>query len=105
MPERNFQSDFEHFIEQFLRASQEIDHAYMQLPVAGKETPIYRERVYCYELYHQLSLLRVQFAPYSLSGEVDKSGHPYIRGNNLDCVKPDFLLHEPGNMDANLPIY
>lgn len=39
---------------------------------------------------------------YSLSGEVDKNGHPHIRGNGLDNTKPDFLVHIPGTMTENL---
>jgi len=37
-----------------------------------------------------------------LCGELDKSGHPYIRGNSLDRVKPDFLVHKPLSMTQNL---
>ena len=74
----------------------------MQLPVAGMEAPIYRERVYCYELYHRLRSVMNELFPYLLNGEIDKSRHPYMQGNNLDGVKPDLLLHRPGDMDANL---
>lgn len=75
---------------------------YFQLPVADAENPQYRERVYCYELYH---LMRVRWPndfPFSLAGEVDKSGHPLIRGNHLDQAKPDFIVHIPGDMSHNL---
>jgi hypothetical protein len=37
-----------------------------------------------------------------LCGELDKSGHPYIRGDSLDRVKPDFLIHRPLSMTLNL---
>ena len=33
-----------------------IAHGYFQLPVADADA-LYRERVYCYELYHQLRCL------------------------------------------------
>lgn len=79
-------------------ATQLIAESYFMLPVAGREWPIYRERVYCYELYHQLRLKWTVNCVYSLGGEVDKRGHPLIRGNNLDNRKPDFLVHVPGNM-------
>jgi hypothetical protein len=37
-------------IDKLIRAATErIDIPYFQLPIAGKENPIYRERVYCYE--------------------------------------------------------
>jgi hypothetical protein len=45
------------------------------------------------------SILRFR---YMLCGELDKSGHPYIRGDSLDGVKPDFLVHVPLSMTDNL---
>ena len=73
---------------------------YFQLAVAGKENPIFRERVYCYELYHQLRCIMENTFPYELDGEVDKAGHPMIR----KAKKPDFIVHEPGNMKYNLVV-
>jgi len=61
----------------------------------------YRERVYAYELYHQLRVRWPAEWEYSLAGEVDKRGHPLIRGGLLDNAKPDLLIHVPGRM-ANL---
>ena len=75
-------------------ASSEVSHGYMQLPVAGEEELEYRERVYCYELYHRWRCHWDKSFPYSLGAEVDKSGHPLIRGDH----KPDFLVHIPGRM-------
>ena len=89
------------FIDIFLFATREIPNDYFQLPVAGEEDPIYRERVYCYELYHQLRSLWPPDTDYSLSGEIDKNGHKLIRGDGLDKKKPDFLIHEPGVMEHN----
>jgi len=80
-------------------ATQRVGETYFQLPVAGQEDPIYRERVYCYELYHQLRTLWPPDSRYSLCGEVDKMNHPLIRGNNLDDTKPDFLVHVPGRLE------
>lgn len=82
-------------------ATQKIPKEYFQLPEAGREDPIYRERVYCYELYHQLRSLWPQDTVYSLGGEIDKSGHNLIRGDELDKKKPDFLIHKPGVMKHN----
>jgi len=82
-------------------ATECIGKNYFQLPIDGQDVPIYRERVYCYELYHQMRLAWPEDSEFELSGEVDKSGHPLIRGNNLDRVKPDLLIHIPGNMGGN----
>jgi len=89
-------------IELLVEATARLAEQYFQMPVAGRENPIYRERIYCYELYH---LMRQQWPddfPYSLMGEIDKTKHPLIRGGALDESKPDFLFHVPGNMDSNL---
>src|SRR5882724_7762158 len=75
---------------------------YFQLPVAGSENPQYRERVYCYELYHLMRANWPSDFPFSLAGEIDKSGHLLIRGNGLDYAKPDFIVHVPGDMHFNL---
>lgn len=89
------------FDDLLIAATERIEPQYMQLPIAGKEDPVYRERVYCYELYHQLRKEWPADSYNSLGGEVDKKGHPLIRGNGLDDVKPDFLIHDPGNMGGN----
>lgn len=77
-----------------------IAQEYFMLPIASGD-PLYRERVYCYELYHQLRCIG-KLLPYSLAGEVDKSGQPNFRNSNLATAKPDFLVHIPGRMDHNL---
>ena len=81
---------------------------YFLLPVAnaGDAEPLlrYRERVYAYELYHQLRSNWPDAWPYSLAGEIDKGGHPIVRGGLLDSAKPDLLVHIPGKMDSNLAV-
>lgn len=93
--------EFSRILEQ---ATAGIQAEYFQLPIDGREDPIYRERVYCYELYHQLRVIWPPQSRFTLSGEVDKSGHPLIRGNGLDRSKPDFLVHTPGDMAGNYAV-
>lgn len=76
---------------------------FFKLPIYG-ETERYRERVYCYELYHQLRLIWPKEGEYTINGEVDKAAHPIIRANDLGSIKPDFIIHKPGRMDENLAI-
>jgi hypothetical protein len=83
-------------------ATAAIEENYFQVPVAGLEDPQYRERVYCYELYHLIRARWPANFQFSLAGEIDKSGHPLIRGNGLDYAKPDFIIHVPGDMGFNL---
>jgi hypothetical protein len=72
-----------------------IGDPYFQLPVAQLADAVYRERVYCYELYHQLRSIWNGF-DFSLGGEVDKAGHPHFRDGHYAHAKPDFLVHRPG---------
>jgi hypothetical protein len=81
-------------------ATSEVGHIYFQLPVAG-QTPAYRERVYCYELYHQLRSRWPPGCPFTLNGEVDKAGHRLLRQVEADKYKPDLLVHVPGDMGGN----
>jgi len=82
-----------------MKAIENMDAHYFQFPVAGRDEPIYRERVYCYELYHKLRCALGDVFPYRLHGEVDKVGHSTIK----NAKKPDFIVHKPGNM-SNLVI-
>ncbi|MBI3807902.1 MAG: methionyl-tRNA formyltransferase-like protein [Nitrospirae bacterium] len=81
-------------------ASSQIEAEYFQLPVADADT-VYRERVYCYELYHQLRCLWKSF-PFSLGGEIDKAGHPHFKDGPYAQAKPDLLVHVPRDMTRNL---
>ncbi|EKE83332.1 hypothetical protein [Idiomarina xiamenensis] len=89
------------FDETLRKATANLKENYFQLPIAGSEKVTYRERVYCYELYHQMRVHWPKESMYSLCGEIDKGGHPLVRGNGLDNLKPDFLVHVPGTMDEN----
>jgi hypothetical protein len=94
------EQDFRYIIRNFKKAIECMDAHYFQLPIAGDDEPIYRERVYCYELYHQLRCLLGDKFSYKLNGEVDKSGHPIIRS----AKKPDFIIHQPSDMKHNLVV-
>ena len=93
-------ADFNYFMRCLIKAGTKIDSHYFKLPVAGAEKPIFRERVYCYELYHQLRCILGDDFPYKLDGEVDKATHPILKG----AKKPDFIVHVPGTMDRNLAV-
>jgi len=71
-------------------ATRLIEPGYFRLDIEG-DAPVYRERVYCYELYHQMRLRWPKHCRHVLNGEVDKSGHRLLRELKLDGFKPDFL--------------
>lgn len=84
-------------------ATQNIGMQYFALPVAYGP-PIYRERVYCYELYHQLRMIWPSGCKHIINGEVDKAGHPRFERPNHRGFIPDLLVHVPGDMAGNYAV-
>lgn len=83
-----------------LTATARIEAMYFQIQLDGGD-PVYRERVYCYELYHQLRTLWPNNCGFCLNGELDKAAHPILQDLGADYAKPDLLIHRPGDMCAN----
>lgn len=81
-------------------ATARVAAEYLRLPIHG-QTPAYRERVYCYELYHQMRCAWPKETPYRLNAEVDKRGHIAMGALGVRGQKPDLLVHIPGYMDGN----
>ena len=81
-------------------ATAKIECKYFQLPIDGG-VPIYRERVYCYELYHQMRMAWPDTSCYTLNGEVDKSAHPTLSKYETKNKVPDLLVHGPGQNNLN----
>ena len=101
---RKKEADFQYFLERFQKAGERIEKGYFILDIAGdSQIEAYRERVYCYELYHQLRSILGVLDDYTLNGEVDKRGHPLLE-SLLGEVKPDFIYHMPGKMENNLVV-
>ena len=82
-------------------ASRHIGTNYFLLPVAGKVNPTKRERVYCYELYHQLRIA-LNGTSLTLTGEPDKRGNPDFSSGKQP--NPDFILHTPGHHQDNTAV-
>jgi hypothetical protein len=80
-----------------------VSAEYFYLPIAGSD-PVYRERVYCYELYHQMRSRWPADTRYRLNGEIDKRSHHLLEELGVEEQKPDFLVHEPGTMELNYAI-
>ncbi len=85
------------------KAMSRVDQKYSSFVTAdilNEERRIARERVYAYELYHQMRCLQDQgnFAFFDINAEVDKAGHTIIEEN----FKPDIIIHKQGDMDHNL---
>jgi len=95
------QEEFQIFERMGAAAASRISTLYFQLLVAEQEDAVYRERVYCYELYPQLRVDWNGF-DFSLGGEVDKAGHPLFRAGEYAHAKPHLLVHRPGDLECNL---
>jgi hypothetical protein len=81
-------------------ATARIEPMYFRLNIDGGD-PVYRERVYCYELYHQMRLRWPNGCPFYLNGEIDKAAHPILKTLGAANKKPDLLVHRPGYMSGN----
>jgi len=83
-------------------ATKSMEQYYFKIAMTNLKGHRFRERIYCYELYHQLRSVLQNF-PYTLQGEMDKIGHPIIH-RKIGAVKPDFILHKPGTMENNFVV-
>lgn len=88
-------------------ATEELQQSYFQVQRYGME-PAWRERAYCYELYHLLRCHLPEDFPFTLHGEIDKAGHEDITRHfgRRKRPNPDFIVHTPGGRGktANLVI-
>ena len=73
----------------FRDATAAIPPEYSLLPIPGAD-PVYREGVYCYELYLQRRRLWPAESPYRLNGELDKRSHPYFQEAEVECTGMEF---------------
>lgn len=83
------------------KATAGVGADYFRVAIGGSE-PIYRERVYCYELYHQMRCRWPKETRLLVQGELDKSGNQNFPPE-LGKV-PDFLIHTPASMKNNYAI-
>lgn len=80
-------------------AANKVKQTYLLLPTTYEPKGIVRERVFCYEFYHQLRSLQGDECLLVINGEIDKRGHPGFKLENRK--NPDFVFHCPGSMDKN----
>lgn len=77
-----------------------IEKKYYLIDTASKSAnPITRERVFCYELYHQARCIQMKTKKdniFIINGEPDKKGHTKFESEN-----PDLIFHNCKSMDEN----
>ena len=86
--------DLAEFLDTLRRATKAVAPDYFALPAPDRRL-VSRERVYCYELYHQIRCLLPDDYRYTLNAEIDKAGHPWLAEGDLRR-KPDLVVHTPG---------
>lgn len=99
----NFDDLEDEYLKLICQAMKKVSREYFEIKTAGNASSKKRERVYCYELYHQMRLLQekeFRDETYSINAEIDKSGHKKIREN----FNPDMIIHKQGQMNNHIVI-
>lgn len=97
------EKDLNFYIDVIKNGLNNVEKNYYQINIACESASIIRERVFCYELYHQIrKIIEMKKISFSLNGEIDKRGHRKINESNRK--NPDFVFHEPGTMDNNIMV-
>lgn len=87
------------YVEIIKNALTMIGPAYYKVKTTYDPSGIVRERVFCYELYHNMRCLLGKNGDLVVHAEVDKNGHKdFARG---DQKNPDFVFHVPGEHRRN----
>ncbi|OUL09465.1 hypothetical protein B0533_04685 [Sedimentibacter sp. SX930] len=89
------------FIQLISDSLENVGGEYYRLTTTYEPLGIVRERVFCYELYHQMRLGQYEsgLTDVQIHGEIDKSGHVAFDRNARK--NPDFVFHIPGMMQGN----
>ena len=91
----------ESFIQLIRDALENVGDEYYKLTTTYRTLGVVRERIFCYELYHQMRLIQSTrgLTDIQIHGEIDKSEHVAL---DSDARKnPDFVFHVPGMMKGN----
>ena len=91
----------ESFVEMIKDSLENVGDEYYKITTTYESSGIVRERVFCYELYHQMRLVQSErgLNDVQIHGEIDKSGH--IAFDRNAWKNPDFVFHIPGMMQGN----
>lgn len=81
------------------KALNNVGPGYYKIITSYSNSGIVRERVFCYEFYHQMRLVMGENPSLSLCGEIDKRGHYHFQPR--DRKNPDFILHNAGTFEGN----
>jgi hypothetical protein len=89
----------ENYLAIIREALSRVETGYYRLRTTYAEAGVVRERVFCYELYHQMRSIMGAAQPLIIHAEIDKSGHADFEA--ADQRNPDFVFHVPGEHERN----
>jgi len=81
-----------------------IQEKYFIQDTVNKERKKYNERVFCYELYHQIRLRQSRFEGLTISGEAVKSEFQFSKLGSKNKT-PDLLIHNFGTTVNNEVVF
>ncbi len=84
------------FVKLVYDAMRNVSKEFFEIEIAKGIEEKRRERVYCYELYHQIRSLQEKnnLNDFTVNAEIDKRGHSIITEN----FNPDIVIHQQGDM-------
>jgi len=96
MDYKNIKDDY---VSLVVDALQNVQNEYFEIKQTETKSTKKRERVFCYELYHQMRAIQAlkNHLDLTINGEINKAGHLVIREN----FDPDFVIHRQGRMGDN----
>jgi hypothetical protein len=99
--------DIDCFLQFISDALNNVDRKYYSIKIAThtEQSTVFRERVFCYEFYHQMRSLQEkkifikeknnsELPSINIDAEIDKRGHDVIE----EDFNPDFVFHKRGKM-------
>lgn len=89
----------ENYLAIITEALSRVGRGYYRVRTTYDEAGVIRERVFCYEFYHQMRSIMGGAQPLILHAEIDKSGHRDFEAE--DQRNPDFVFHVPGEHTRN----
>lgn len=92
-------NEITYYVNIIKKSLNKITQDYYRIKTTYAKDGIVRERVFCYELYHQIRANEDKKCYLKIHGEIDKRGHEYF--HKEDRKNPDFIFHTPGKFKNN----
>lgn len=98
------EDDMDKYIELLLEATRNVSKEYFKVhPDARKSIEKHYERIFCYELYHQMRCIQEKnsdLQEFTIHGELVKTAYEDNYGGGM----PDFIVHVPGKQKNHIVV-